>query len=100
MKKTLLTLAATIAISTTPAFADSDQKMVDSMISCFDSIRHDGKGSCSVDIIASLKDRPEAKDIKWPEGYDSKAVAGSLALANYCYSAGFVPGSGVCKKFK
>ena len=99
MKKTLLTIAAT-AVMATSALADSDQKMIDSMISCFDSIRHDGKGSCSVDIIASLKDRPEAKDIKWPEGYDSKAVAGSLALANYCYSAGFVPGSGVCKKFK
>lgn len=100
MKKTLLTIAATIAISTTPAMADSDQKLIDSMISCYDSIMKDGKGSCSIEIIEDANGRPEAKNIKWPEGYDKKAVAGSLALANYCYSAGFVPGGGVCKKFK
>ena len=100
MKKTLLTIAATIAISTTPAFADSDQEIVNSMVSCFDSIMNDGKGSCSVDIIASVQDRPEAKDIKWPQGYEPKTVAMTLSLANYCYSSGFVPGSGVCKKFK
>ena len=100
MKQILLTLAATIAISTS-ALADSDQKIVDSMVSCFDSIMNDGKGSCSVEIIASLKDRPKkVSSSPLPEGYDLKAVAGQLGLANYCYTAGLVPGSGLCAKFK
>jgi len=92
MKKTCLTLVlATVAVATTASAGDTVRE-------CYHSIVDHGLGSCAVDVVENVE--LLADQLRELDEDDAKQVAMTISLANYCYSNGYVPGSGACKKFK